>query len=205
MTDDAILIHYRTERTEPRPGRLGDLFRLLVRRPLVVGIVGGILAVGVAALKAPNAFSAAPGAAAVLSAAVIVVWIALIWTMRPFFRSQTTVTRAVIRVISYDGRAFTWIEGERVLTAVEAPSFRLTTRPVPPEIVDDERARDQPWPVWLVVQSDDGRFVLETKVTAEEASAYPEAAPDVEAGADEKLPTHVASPLLVLGRHAHAG
>lgn len=197
---EPVVIPYRTEHRVRREGIIGSFLRFCAGRPYLAGFAGGTLANVVAFLKSPGVIETAPFEALFLGLVVLASWVVLFGMMRPFFDAQTYVTQQVSRLLLYDGSVFQFIEEDVVQRSIEAPGFRLVTRPVPPEILDSAKAAEQPWNVWLEVVGEDARFVLQTKVAAHEAASY-EAAPDsIDEEVDERLPTHIASPFLILGR-----
>ncbi len=204
-TMEAVAVPYRTEDLVPREGLYGTVMRFAADRPYLAGFAGGVFANAVAFLKAPGVVDSALFEAIFLGLAVMVSWVVLFGLMRPFFEAQAWRTEYVSRLLVYDGAAFQFIEEDVVQRSISDPTFRIVTRPVPDEVLESEEACGQPWKVWLmVVGGDDDVFVLATKLAAREASEYEAAAADIEERVDEALPTHVASPFLILGRHRNA-
>lgn len=189
---DPLQLTYRTTTTQPREGLYGQLMRLLSERPIVSGVIGGLLATGLAAARAWRGVSQAPAIAAALGAFVVVVWIAILWGMRRFFAAQTEVEVEVTRRFTWTDEHLSWREDGVERVALERPTLRLATLAVPEDL------GERPWTVWMIWEEEE-RFVLETRVLAEEARRWPvvEEAPG---GVHETLPTHIASPALEVAR-----
>jgi hypothetical protein len=169
--------------------------------PVLAGLFGGASAVGIAMAWAFEGVRAAPIDAAIISAIVVVVWMVLFYFLRSFFARQAIRQIEVRRDLEASTQEFCWRQDGDVLEKVESPAFTLYSTPVPEHMLD-ERNIDQPWPVWLVVSGEGGRFVLETKITAGEASAYEAVDDAVVAATDEVLPTGLASTLLSCANRA---
>jgi hypothetical protein len=198
MTDTDIT--YRTITRKNRTGPVGRLLTIVADHPMRTGILCGLAVVLIAALRASDGVTQEPFFALILSAVVIFTWTALFSLMGPFFRLQTYFDVEVTRQIQLHEGNFVWLEQGQVIKALSNPTFRLYTNPLPSEMTGGAKKLDLPWPVWLVLESDEGRFVIETKITAGEAAQY-DAVPDqVASGVDEQLPVQVASPLLMLAR-----
>jgi hypothetical protein len=194
-----ITIIYRTISRKTRTGPVGRLLALISERPIVTGLVCGVAVVIIAALRAREGVRGEPLMAVMLSVIVIFTWTLLFYFMRSFFRQQTYFDVEVIREIQLKDDAFVWLEHDRVQRAFSNPKVEIFTNPVPEEMIEGKK-KDLPWPVWLVISGDEGRFVVETKVTAKEAAGYEAAPAAVMDGVDERLPVQVASPLLMLVR-----
>lgn len=202
---EAVAIPYRTEHLVPRTGIYGTVVRFAADRPYLAGFFGGVFANAIAFIKAPGVVDSAPFEAALLGLVVLASWVVLFGMMRPFFEARAWRTQYVSRLLVYDGERFQFIEEDVVQRSIAAPRFQLVTRPPPDEVVESEEASAQPWKVWLEISGEDeDAFVLATKVAAKEAADYPAAGDDIEERVDESLPTHVASPFLILGRHRNA-
>ncbi len=196
---DAIEIRYKTIVTMPRPGVSGDVLRRMSERPFVWGGAIGGLAVGAALLNSPGVLESAPWEAAFLGLMVWIAWTVLMGFMGPFFRNLALMDLEVVRLLEYDGESLVWHDGETE-RRWDAPSFRLMTKPVPSNLLADEKTAAQPWDVWVVVSADDEQFVLHSKLAAAEASEYPTVEEAIEQAEDEYLPPHIASPLLLMAR-----
>lgn len=159
------------------------------------GLAGGLGAVIVAMARAFEGVRKAPVDALTISAIVVIVWMVLFYFLRGFFQRQALRSVELRRDIEVSDAMFRWLQEGDELMSLEEPSFALYSTPVPDEM-QSERKRDQPWPVWLVVSGIGGRFVLESKITAGEASAYPKVDEEVIEATDEALPTGLASSLL---------
>lgn len=193
-----ILITYRTQKVVPRDGLFGFLARSAQRRPILVGFVGGALVNVVALLKAPGVIESAPAEAFFLGMAVMTAWVVLFRMMQPFFSTLAVMEIGVVRALAYDHETFRAYEAERVVCELKHPRFRLVVAEAVPASMLDVGRSDQAWPGFLVVENDDGRFVIETRLSAHEASGY-----GVEEWkVDDNLPTPVISSLLELARHA---
>ena len=150
----------------------------------------------------PGVVDSAPAEAALLAAMVVVAWTVIFGWMRKFFEGLSMVDVEVIRQIDLEQDIFDWDNGDSQLT-IQHPTFQLLSRPVPANLLTDERAAGQPWDVWVVVRADDQvGFVLKSKLAAQEAAEYPTITPEIENATHEYLPPHIASPLLVLARNA---
>jgi alpha-beta hydrolase superfamily lysophospholipase len=163
--------------------------------PLLAGLIGGVSAVGIAMARAFEGVEAAPVDAAIISAIVVVVWMVLFYFLRSFFARQAIAQVEVRRDVEASSQRVSWLQDGEVLKQVESPTFALYSTSVPEHMLV-ERKVDQPWPVWLVISSEEERLVLETKITAGEASKYAEVADEEVAATDEILPTGLASELL---------
>ncbi|QDG52620.1 hypothetical protein FIV42_18315 [Persicimonas caeni] len=190
-----VRIAYTTVLEEPRTGWLGEALRWMGKHPILAGLVGGLAAVLFAVARAFEGVRSAPFDALIISAIVVIVWMVLFYFLRGFFTRQALRTVEVRRDIEVTDEGFRWLQDDEELVKIEEPRFELFSTPVPDEKLD-ERKRDQPWPVWLVVSGRDGRFVLESKITAGEASEYPKVDDEVLEATDEALPTGLASSLL---------
>lgn len=200
---EPVFISYRTETTVPRQGWLGDGLRFVARKPLLSGLVIGIGANVLAVLRAPGVFESAPVEAAVLGLGVILVIAGLFSRMGPFFALLAVVRFDVVRALTYDGQLLQWLEGETLRVAIQNPTFGIFANRVPPEVLEDERAKSQPWKCSLVAWDEDREAVLtiETKLSAEEASQLREADKDLSESPDEFLPPHILAPLLLIARN----
>ncbi len=190
-----VQVSYKTVVEKPRTGWLGKSLRWMGNHPILAGFVGGTGAVLVAMARAFEGVRAAPMDALIISAIVVIVWIVLFYFLRGFFSRQAIRIAEVRRDIEVSPEQFRWLQDDEELQRIGAPSFSLKTTALPEEM-RSERKADQPWPVWLIVQGEGGRFVLESKITAKEASAYEEIDEATIEATDEALPTGLASPLL---------
>ncbi|MFU8805128.1 MAG: hypothetical protein ACNA8W_15040 [Bradymonadaceae bacterium] len=197
---DDVHIKYRTVTRKDRTGPVGRLLSMVAEHPIRTGIIGGLVVVLIAGVRAQEGVLNAPILAIALSVIVIFTWTILFYFMRTFFRQQTYFDVEVVREILIQGENFLWQEHGRVLRALSEPRVDLFTNPVPEEMIAGKKKKDLPWPVWLVISGKEGRFIVETKVTAKEAAEYGQVDADVTAEVDEKLPVQVASPLLMLVR-----
>jgi hypothetical protein len=198
-SDDAILIPYRTQKIVPRDGILGSLLRACAARPVLMGFLGGLGVNLIAFLKSPGVLESAPAEAALLGLSVMAAWVVLFRGMQSFFLSMSVMEIGVVRALVFDGETFTAYEGEAVRMAVPDPAFSIvSSAPVPPEVLEDQRSADQPWRAFLVAGNEDARFVIETRLAAKEASLYP--VEDLKA--DEVMPTPLISGLLEKARQA---
>lgn len=200
---EPVFISYRTETTEPRRGLLGDGLRFVSRKPLLSGLVIGISANVLALIRAPGVVESAPVEAAVLGLGVLLVITGLFSRMGPFFALLAVVRFDVVRALTYDGHLLQWMEGETVRVAIQNPKFGLFATPPPPEVLEDARARSQPWDVNFVAWDEDREALLtiETKLSAEEAAGLRPADPEFSESPDETLPPHVLAPLLLIARN----
>lgn len=152
----------------------------------------------IALAKAPGVVQSAPAEAFFLGMAVMTAWVVLFRMMQPFFATLSVMEIGVVRALAYDHATFRAYEAERVVCELASPRFRLVVSEAVPGSMLDEGRADQAWPAYLVIESDDGRFVLETRLSAREASGY-----EVEElKADDVVPTPLISSLLELGRQA---
>lgn len=201
---EPIDLLYRTIMTRERSGPYGWLMRHVAAHPILSGLIGGAIAVLIALWRGWKGVQTMPEAAAVLCGLVILVWCVLFFFMRGFFRQQIMEQVEVVRRIQLTAEeGFVWTQGTTILCEASAPSWRLCR----PLAMKEERvaSEEHPSTVWLVMTSADDPaprlerevlFVLETKVMWREARHYPMESHEP----DESLPTHVASPLLELGR-----
>lgn len=197
-------IAYRTIVSKPRTGPAGKLFLLLSKYPVVSGTTCGLIVVAIAAMQAFDGVSNAPSTALALSAIVVMTWATLFYFMRTFFKQQTHYNVEVVRQILWENGIFKWIEGERTLKTLQNPNVSVVADSVPAPMLESEGKEDFPWPVWLVIESEDKseRLVIETKVTAREASQFAPATEELMIQSEEKLPVNIASPLLMLARQS---
>ena len=194
---EGIEFSYQKSRLVEREDWVGRVARWLGKHPVLGGIVGGSCVVVFAALYVPGALRSAPKEAAILSSIVVVVWAVLFYFMRGFFERMGQRETGETFRFEIDDEAFRWERDGEAVAEVAEPSYRLVRPPGSGEAEGHGAAI-----VWLVVEGGGERFVLETKVTAEEASGYPEA----EGGeADESLPIHLASSLLQRAERAARG
>ena len=172
----------------------GDLAAWIGAHPIWGGVIGGLCVVVIAVAVVPGAVASAPLEVAVLSAMVVAVWTVLFYLMRDFFGRMGEAEIEEAYRFQVDEEGFEWRRGDQVLVEMTEPSWELYAV----RAVDEEEKRDAAVSVYLVVRGDGEEFVLETKVTAEEASGYP--VWEGEAEPDETLPVHLASSLLQKGR-----
>ncbi len=205
MTYDPIDIIYRTLTTRERLGPYGWFARQVAAHPIRTGFLGGLTAIAIALIRGWEGARTMPEAAFILCLLVLVVWTVLFFFMRSFFESQTQERLEVVRRIQLDpDNGFVWSQGSTILCEESKPLWRLCRAPEEQNTPDND---EKPWLVWLVMTSEDDPaarldkkviFTLETKLMWKEARGYP-----IEHHtSDEKLPTHVASPLLERGRDA---
>lgn len=191
---------YNRSRQVDREDRYGRVMRWVGTRPLSAGLAGGLAVVLVASLAAPSGIAAAPVQAGILSLMVVTIWAVLFYFMRDFFLRQSRREIEETYEFAAEPDSFRFSKEGEPEIALEAPKYELRVPPDgnPPA----EQRPDAPARIWLVVTSRDGegRFVLETKITAEEASNYPVAEDGGEA--DERLPIHLASGLLQLAERS---
>lgn len=193
-------IRYRTAVERPRTGPAGRLLRFLADHPVRAGLLCGGLVVAIAVVRASGGVANEPLFALVLSLIVVVTWTVLFYFMRPFFRQQTRVRVDVSREIVMTDDELMWKEDGQVRRVVPAPRVEAFSNPVPEAMLESPSQRDLPWPVWLVFTGGDEQIVVETRITAREASGYPPVDPDVLTRTDETIPVQIASPLLMLVR-----
>ena len=190
-----ISLQYRTLATTPRGGPWGRVAAFVADHPVWAGIVCGVIASGVAFLKSSDGPAKMPELALILVAVVIAVWVAGLWMMRGFFRSQTTAQVSVVRRIEVDAEAttLTWSEeGTPKKSLVPVTSWSLA------RAQGDHDPTEELCPLFLIAISPHDTFVLETRGLWEEVRSYP----PVSHPPDDFLPAHIASPLLELGRRA---
>ena len=201
---EPIELLYRTQVERERGGLYGALMRLISRRPLLGGLLGGAASSAVALWQGWRGASASPEIALALCAMVVLVWGGLFFLMRRFFAQQTLQKVEVVRRLRVDPHeGLRWSETGALLAKVDRPSWRLVR--APGGSPGEEPGEEQPWPVFIVVTDEEEpgerlerepRFVLETRVMWREARGYP-----IESHQrSELLPSHVASPLLQLAR-----
>ncbi|MBA2661646.1 MAG: hypothetical protein H0U74_05085 [Bradymonadaceae bacterium] len=195
-----VHISYRTIVQKPRTGPAGALLRQLSEHPLRMGLAGGAAVVAFAALRAHQGVVNEPVMALVFSLIVITTWTVLFYFMRPFFKLQTHYRQEVVREIVLSDDEFLWREDGQVVRALSKPRVSIFANSVPAEILSTGSKKDTPWPVWLVIAGEEGNFVVQTKVTAREASGFEPVEPALVAVTDEELPVNVASPLLMIAR-----
>ena len=194
---DAVDLTYRTSQLVPRDDLFGRVTRWMGHHPIVAGIIGGLVVVAIAALSAPEGVATAPIDALILSGIVVTVWAVLFFFMRSFFARQGDEEVSEAQHIEADAESFVWeTNGERRLELAE-PTYRLV-QPPGSDLEVTPKTRERPAEVWLIVEGEEGRFVVETKVTKGEAAAYPvfDAEKEGEVEPDQRLPTHLASSLL---------
>jgi hypothetical protein len=191
---DVVDLNYRTSRLVPRDDLFGTVARSMGHHPIVAGIIGGLVVVAIAALSALEGVATAPIDALILSGIVVTVWAVLFFFMRDFFARQADEEISEAQHIEADAESFVWeTNGEAQLELAE-PTYRLV-QPPGSDLEVTPKTRDRAAEVWLIVEGDEGRFVLETKVTKGEAAGYP-ALEEEEVEPDQMLPTHLASSLL---------
>lgn len=180
---------YRKSRRVEREDWIGRAARWVGAHPILGGLIGGLCVVAFAAVSVPEGIASAPREAAILSLLVVGVWVVLFFFMRNFFRRQGEREMSESYRFVVDDKSLRWERDGEQLRVVENPKFDLRQ---PPGADAGEKGRAAV--VWLVVRGEGGPFVLETKVTSEEASQYEEAEGVGEV--DEELPIHLASALL---------
>ena len=183
-------IRYRTLTERPRAGAYGSLMRAMSAHPLIAGLIGGLLAIGIALARGWKGASTLPEVAAIICLLVLAVWVGLFWMMRGFFGSQTREQVEVVRRLTYEDDVLVWHDGEAERARIERPVWRLLRAP------HASGEDDKPACVYIIAAGAQQEFVLETRVLWSEASelASQECTPH------EVLPAHVASPLLELAR-----
>ncbi len=182
----------------PRPGALGALARFVARWPALAGLIGGLIAVAIAAARGWRGAASAPALAAIMALVVIVVWVGLFWMMRRAFAGYAMRLEPVVRRLERgaDG-SITWSEAGQPVRQLDNPELVLMLREAPPH--DATGA----WPVLLIARQDErAPLVLETRLSVEEARALPMAPEPLRAQIDDKLPPHLLSPWLQLARGA---
>ena len=189
---EPLMIHYRTQVTKARPGTWGTFFRFLGQQPIAAGCLCGLLAVLVAGIQQPDAWTSAPAEVVILAIFVTSLWIGVASWMRPIFLAQGVQTLSVVRLISYDGTSLLWVEGERTLKSLQSPEISLVTTPVPSEL---SRRTDVDWPVYFVASNEDGQFVCRSEISARDAATCARSITE-EPTVDESLPLSVASSLI---------
>lgn len=198
IPEEPILITYRTQKVIPRDGLLGAFARLAHQKPVLVGFVCGLVAVSFALLRSPGVIERAPAEAMLIALAVVTVWVVLFRAMTAFWGSLSFAEIGVVRAIAYDGTTFRTYEGEATVREITDPTLELvSSAPVPPEVLSGTRSAQQPWKVWILVQGDDVRYAIETRLMASDAATLRVD----ELGSDEHLPTPLVSPLLEVVRH----
>jgi len=195
--DEPIFISYRTEKSIPREGLLGDILRFVSTRPTLAGFVAGVFGNAIAFLRSPGVLQSAPLEAALLGGGVLLVTTILVSRMGPFFKSLTVSSLDVVRAISFDGKTLLWIEGDDTLRAIDQPRFELQAAEVPESVKNDERAADQLWDVTLKISNDDVALRIATRLSASESAHFH---PEDRADTDETLPPHVLAPFLFIAR-----
>lgn len=192
MSED-MRTQYRTRAQITRPGPLGALGRFGAAHPALLGLIGGVAAVGIALARGWRGASAAPEIAAVLCALVIVVWVVLVRLMRGFFDNLTRAEVEVVRALEVQGDTVRWSEGPTTLRHVEGARWSLCASHAPGQKTS---------PAWLIAAGEGGRLIIETRLDHAEAARY--SAPDASVieHVDEALPPHVLSPLLDRARDA---
>ena len=191
-------LQYRTTTRVERVGPWGALSRWVARHPMRAGLLCGLAAIAVAALRAPAGVAKEPALAAILAGLVLAVWVVLMRAMRGFFASQTTEALEVVRVLELSAQELRWGQLGRSPLTLHKPRFALYALEAVPD-GQERAAASRAWPALIVATDDQGqRFALETRVTAQEAQALPPC-PEV-IPADELLPAHVASALLERAR-----
>lgn len=192
MTED-MRAQYRTRAQITRPGPLGALARFGAAHPALLGLIGGVSAVGVALARGWRGASAAPEIAAVLCAIVILVWVVLVRLMRGFFEGLTRAEIEVIRVLEVQDDTVRWSQGAEALRHIEGARWSLCATPTPTQKTS---------PAWLIAAGEGGRLIVETRLDHAEAARY--SAPDTSVleHVDEALPPHILSPLLDRARDA---
>lgn len=193
--DDSSAIDYIAVESFPRRTIMARSLRWMSGHPALAGGLTGLLAVVVAAIKSHAGVANAPLIALALGAVVVVAWIAFFYMASPWLGQLASREEDFPRRIEFGPDHLTWIERGEARLKLDAPDYTIFGSAVPPEQLQSRR-RKHPTPAWLVVDDEHGRFVLETVLTAEEAARYPVAPSDVVEGADDYLPTTLASPLL---------
>jgi len=197
MVDSAdVDFSYRKARIVDREDWFGHVATWVGEHPLLGGLIGGLVVVAIAMAAVPGAVGSAPAEVAVLSALVVGVWAVLFYLMRNFFERMGETEIEEAYRFEADEEGFLWRRGDQVLVDIDEPSYELYAA----EAIDDETKGDAAVSVYLAVRGEDEAFRLETKVTADEAAAYP--VWEGEAEVDEELPVQMASSLLQRGRAA---
>lgn len=197
ILEKPILLPYKTLKVVPRDGLLGFVAKHISANPILAGFVGGMLVALIAFARSPKVLQTAPAEAVFLGLAVVTAWVVLFRMMQPFFASLTVAEVAVVRAIAFDGDVFRAYEGETIMRELVSPRFRLVVAEAPPAEMIDKRRANQAWRAYLVVENDEANYVVETRLTASEASSLPVAS----VKADELLPTPVLSVFLEMARH----
>jgi len=185
---------YKKVVERPRTTWLARAFVWVGNHALLSGFLGGICVVLFAMGSAIEGVKKAPTEALIISALVVGVWTVLIGFMGKFFARQGVAQLELHRAILAGDDLFRWREGAEVLVEIDAPTYTIRAA-TPPEKSPD--ARDAT--VFLTVTGAGGRFVLETKISADEARQYQQISPQELGQVDETLPIALASRVLLYG------
>lgn len=188
-----IEISYKKTREVDREGWFGASMRWVGEHPIPAGLVGGLAVVAIAAASAPGAIAVAPLQTGVLSLMVVVAWVVLIYLIRDFFARQATRDVADYYELEADEERFVLTKDDEPEVDIDDPAYEMY---LPPDVTPSEDRPQNATPIWLAVEGDGDRHVIETLVTAEEAAEYAE--PEDIEEADDELPIHLASGLLQL-------
>lgn len=188
-------IEYIAVEEFPRAGKLADGMRWMTEHPALAGTVFGILAVMIAAANAYKGVMNAPGIALVISAIAVGTWIVFFYMARPLLTQLSVREEDFAREIVFDASHFQWIERNEPKIDIDAPEYELFGSEVTEDEVDSSK-RHRPVAAWLLVEGGEQRFILETRLTKEEAYRYPTPPNDIVENVDEHLPTGLVSELL---------
>ncbi len=190
---EPLELSYRTAVEERRPGLLGDALTWLGQHPILGGLICGLIAIAIAALRVPEGVLAQPAVAAGISAVVLAAWAGLFFLMRSFFYGQSFVQRPVLRKLTLSDDHARWTQDGDPLKEIPTPTLRLLTSPLP-----DEDSTAKLWPVFLVIGADDhdDPIILETRDTLDRARTLDEAPKGIRDNPDERLPRPAALPFL---------
>ena len=121
-----------------------------------------------------------------IAGGVCVLWIALLFVSKSALHSLGSRKVRVNRYIDFEpGNYFEWVQGSEKLGRIENPKIKLFAKTVPEAVLKSGNG-DRSWPIWIVVYngtfsqeripslSSKYLFIVETEVTASEASNYPE-------------------------------
>lgn len=178
----------------PRTTALARLFVWIGTHSVLSGFLGGICVVLFAMGSAFEGVKKAPTQALIISALVVLAWTILVGLMGKFFVRQGMVELEVHRAILAGEALFRWRENAGVLLEIEQPTYEIVAAP---GLSLEEKPSDAPSTVYLKVEGQGKRFVLETQITRAEASQYEELPSDHELEVDEAMPIALASRVLL--------
>jgi len=193
-----IEISYQKSRRVVREDWYGRVMRWIGEHAISTGMLGGLAVVGVAAASAPGGIAAAPLEAGLLSLMVVLAWTALFYLMRDFFARQSFQEVDDRYHLQADAERFELTKNDTTVVAFDAPSYEIY---LPPGVSPSDDRPQNATEVWLAVRGEENVYIIETKVTAEEAGQYPRPEGLGEEANDE-LPIHLSSGLLQLAERA---